>query len=322
MVRNLTAPEFVNDPHPRKLSKRGWSLLGITSVVIIVIYTLVVAFYSAEGGSSFTDSGNRPSDGISAIMEPISISPDGSVASYRITLASNDPAIEDSNGRAADNIRVTFSGPDGSQEIRIVEGAAFGRAEIAVGVSGELAEYPFDTYFGVYFVTADTFDRQAGGVNTTRDSIPVTVTTRGAVNGWDSVTQVEYTAAPDAVISIDFERAFSTKLFAIVLIALAFIVSLLALVISLLVFSNRRKIEVALLAWSGSLLFALPILRTYLPGAPPIGAALDIYVFLWTIVMAFVAVFFIVAAWISQKGAELRQGYEHNAEQSGTNHGA
>ena len=320
-MQNVAMPNFATDPHPRKLSKKGWTLLGITAAIVIAIYTLVVVFYSVEGGSTFSDSDQAPTTGISAILEPISVTPEASVATLRITLASNDKAIEAPDGRAADNIRVTVSGPDGSQEVRIVQGGAFGRAEIEVGISGELAQYPFDTYSGNYFVTADFFDRESGGVNQTRETIPVLVTTRGAVNGWDTEFAVEYTAAPDAVVSIGFERAFSTKLFALVLVTLAFIVSLIALVISLLVFSNRRKIEIALLAWSGSLIFALPILRTYLPGAPPIGAAVDIYVFLWSIVMAFVAVFLIVAAWISQKGAELRQEYESSNEPTGQSHG-
>jgi Domain of unknown function (DUF4436) len=304
-MRNLAAPDYVDDPHPRKLSKRGWTLLLLIGAAVIAVYTLVVAFYSAEGGSTFVESDNAPAVGISAVLEPISISPDESTASFRVTLSSDDQAIEDPDGRAADNIRVTVSGPEGSQEIRIPQGSAFGRAELVLGISGELASYPLDTYQGIYFITADFFSRESGGINQSRESIPVSVTTRGAVNGWDSVLTVENTAAPAAIVSVSFDRAFSTKLFAFVLLTLAFLVSVIALVISLLVFSNRRKIEVALLAWTGSLLFALPILRTYLPGAPPIGAAIDIYVFLWTIVMSFVAVFFVSASWISQKGAEL-----------------
>ncbi len=311
---------FVTDPHPRKISARGWTLLGLTLAIVIAVYVLVVAFYSTEGGSTFVDSDQAPTSGISATMEPIAINPDASLATFRITLASNDEAIENPDGRAADNIRVTISGPDGSQELRILQGAAFGRAEIDVGISGELAQYPFDSYTGIYFVTADFFDRESGGVNQTREVIPVLVTTRGAVNGWDTDFAVEYTPAPDAVISVGFERAFSTKLFAIVLVSLAFIVALIALVISFLVFSNRRKIEIALLAWSGSLIFALPILRSYLPGAPPIGAAIDIYIFLWAIVMSFVAVFLIVAAWISQTGAELRQEYGSTVDSTGDSH--
>jgi hypothetical protein len=321
-MRNIAAPEFVNDPHPRKLSKRGWTFLGFTALIIILVYTLVVAFYSTEGASTFTVTDEPPSQGISAVIEPIAISADESLASFRITLASNDSSIEDENGRASDNIRLTVSGPDGSQEIRIPQGSAFGRAEVSLGISGELAEYPFDSYSAVYFVVADFFDRETGGVNQTRESIPVTVTTRGAVNGWDGAINVEYTAAPAAVVSVEFERAFSTKLFALLLIALSFFVAALALFISLLVFSNRRRVEAALLAWTGSLLFALPILRSYLPGAPPIGAAIDIYVFLWSIVMSFVAVFFVVAAWVSQTAAKLRLHEEKEPAKVGHSHGA
>jgi hypothetical protein len=322
IMRNIASPEFVDDPHPRKLSKRGWTLLGITAVGVIAIYTLVVAFYSTEGRSAFTAINDPPAQGISVVMEPIAISPDQSLSAFRFTLASNDPAIEDANGRANDNIRVTISGPDGSQEIRISEGTAFGRAEVSLGISGELAEYPFDTYSAVYFVAADFYDKETGGINQSRESIPVTVTTRSAVNGWDSAMNVEYTPAPAAVVSVELERAFSTKLFALLLVALSFVVAALALFISLLVFSNRRKIEVALLAWSGSLLFALPILRNYLPGAPPIGAAIDIYVFLWAIVMSFLAVFFIVAAWVSQTAARLRLDEQKKPVKDGQSHGA
>lgn len=321
-MRNPAAPDYVDDPHPRKLSKRGWALLALTAAIIAAIYTLVVAFYSAEGGSTFDSSVNPPDGGITATFEPISINPDLAISAFRISLTSADEAIEDTSGRAADNIRLTVSGPDGSQEIRVPQGSALGSSELSLGISGELAEYPFDYYLGTYFVSADFYDRETGGINQSREPIPVTVETKGAINGWDNVISVENTAAPAALVSVEFERAFSTKLFAIVLISLAFLIALLALVISLLVFSNRRKIEVALLAWTGSLLFALPILRTYLPGAPPIGAAIDIYVFLWAVVMSFLSAFLVAASWINQKGAELRLNYEAETECTGTSHGS
>jgi hypothetical protein len=72
------------------------------------------------------------------------------------------------------------------------------------------------------------------------------------------------------------------------------------------VITNRRRIEVALLAWTASLLFALPLLRTYLPNAPPIGAAIDIYVYLWVMVLAVIAAVLVVIAWVAQTGAKLR----------------
>ena len=301
----FTGTDFAENPHPRQLSKRGWGLLGVTAVIVIIIYGLVVAFYSSEGGSTFESAASSSNSGISINFEPIGLNPETSNASFRMVISSADATISDSNGRAVDNIRVTVSGPDGSQEIRIPQGTAFGRAEVVLGVSGELAQYPLDKYTGAYFVAADFFDRQSGGANESKGEIPVTIESSGAINGWDSALNVASTGSGAVILGADFGRAFSTKLFALVLLALATIVSILALFISILVLTNRRKVESALLAWTGSLLFALPILRSYLPGAPPIGAAIDIYVFLWTVVMAFIAVFFIAISWVGQQGAVL-----------------
>ncbi len=316
----FSGPDFTEDPHPRQLSKRGWTLLGITALIVIFIYWLVVAFYSSEGRSSFESSPSTDSGGISISFEPIGISPDTSNASFRMVLNTSDVDISDPDGRTVNNIRVTIIGPDGSQEIRFPEGTtAFGSAEVVLGVAGELAQYPFDSYKGTYLVTADFYDRQTDGLNETKGAIPIEITSVGAINGWFSALNVSalLNSAPrttpeltelssGVVLGAEFSRAFSTKLFALVLLALAATVSLFALFISILVLSNRRKAESALLAWTGSLLFALPILRAYFPGDPTIGAALDIYVFLWTVVMAFIAVFFNAIAWVGQRGAELK----------------
>ena len=313
----ITGSDFAEDPHPRQLSKRGWSLLGVTSLIFVVIYGLVVAFYSAEGGSSFKSSASATASGIDINFEPVGVNPETGNASFRLVMSSNDAGVSDQNNRAVGNIRVTVSGPDGTQEIRIPQGTSFGRAEVVLGISGEPAQYPVDAYSGTYFVNADFYDRQSGGANESKGEIPVNLDSSGAVNGWDSALTVAETGNATVILSAEFSRAFSTKLFALVLVALATIVSLLALFISILVLSNRRRVEAALLAWTGGLLFALPILRSYLPGAPPIGAAIDIYVFLWTVVMAFIAVFFIAVSWVGQRGAELEA--VHVQEEVSTN---
>ena len=60
-----------------------------------------------------------------------------------------------------------------------------------------------------------------------------------------------------------------------------------------------------MLSWAAALLFALPLLRNYLPNAPPVGASIDIYVYLWVIVAAVTGLVMLVVAWIRQKRAEL-----------------
>lgn len=108
-----------------------------------------------------------------------------------------------------------------------------------------------------------------------------------------------------ALVSMTLVRAFSTKLFAIVLLITMTAMAVVALFIALLVASGRRRMEVALLGWLGSLLFALPLLRNSLPNAPPIGASIDILLFLWVLLAAMAAMILSAITWTRAKKAEL-----------------
>jgi hypothetical protein len=107
-------------------------------------------------------------------------------------------------------------------------------------------------------------------------------------------------------------RAFSTKLFAIVLLITMTALAAVALFIALLVSSGRRRMEVALLGWLGSLLFALPLLRNSLPNAPPIGASIDILLFLWVLLAAMAAMILSAITWTRAKKAELNALHQDN----------
>jgi len=62
-------------------------------------------------------------------------------------------------------------------------------------------------------------------------------------------------------------------------------------------------------------LFALPILRNSMPNAPPIGIALDVYVFFWVLLMSVVSASMIAIAWIKVRLQESRQQHMQNAGQ-------
>ena len=70
--------------------------------------------------------------------------------------------------------------------------------------------------------------------------------------------------------------------------------------------------EVALLGWLGSLLFALPLLRNSLPNAPPIGASIDILLFLWVLLAAMAAMILSAITWTRAKKAELNALHDDN----------
>lgn len=302
----MTMQSRAVSPAPRPLSKRG--LFGVLVLIPIVgiLYFLAIQNYSVEGGSTATGGAAAGAQGILVTIEPSAVDSVANTATLRLAFDASGQDIRDDEARLLKNTRLTVVSSDGASEYKFVAGDYLGRAEVTVGLYGDAAAYPLDVHDGNFTVIADTYTRDSSGALESTGSIPVSYQTTGGVNGWNIAFTLP--SGPDtfSIVGMEMSRVFSTKIFAFVLLAMSSLLALLALFTSLLVITNRRKIEVALLPWTASLLFALPLLRTYLPNAPPIGAAIDIYIYLWVIVISVIASVLSVLAWVNQRGAEAR----------------
>lgn len=302
----MTKHSRADSPAPRPLSTRG--LIGVLVLVPVfgVLYFLAVQNYSVEGGSTTTGGAPAGAQGILVTIEPSAIDSVANTATVRLAFDATGLELLDDEARLTKNTRLTVVSSDGASEYKFLAGDYLGRAEVTVGLYGDAAAYPLDVHDGSFAVIADTYTHNPSGALESTGDVPVSYQTTGGVNGWNIAFTLPSTPDTFTIVGMETARVFSTKVFAFVLLAMASLLALLALFTSLLVITNRRKIEVALLPWTASLLFALPLLRTYLPNAPPIGAAIDIYIYLWVIVVAVIASVLSVLAWVNQRGAEAR----------------
>ncbi len=300
MTRTLT------EPLPR--TRRGWIGLVVAGVLFAVSFFLVLRFYDAEGGSS-VEGGLGPSgeSGIIMSIEPDSINPTTNMAELHLSFGAEGSDYVGTDGRLLDNLRITVSTTDGLDEIKFPAGTALSEHVVEVRVDGEEATYPFDTHTGYALFTADTYERKADGSVASTAAVPIGVQASGGVNGWNTAFVLPTDLAENQGIEVSFTRAFSTKVFALLIIVIAGILALLSLTTAALVYADRRPAEAALLGWTGALLFALPLLRTYLPNAPPFGASIDMYAYLWFIVAAGAAAIMVVLGWNHQRLHEHRR---------------
>ena len=293
-------------PQPRPFTRRGLITIAILLPIVAIAYTFVVQNYSIEGGSRVQGGLRGEAPGIVVDIEPVAVETSSSSTTLRLTFSARGDQVVDANDRLLNDTRLTITTSDGTEEVKYIAGDSLGRYEIEMGTSGDVASYPFDVHEGFFAMSADTFSRGSGGVIESTGSIPIGLVGTGGVNGWNTDMQLPPSMGSQVFGVLTFTRVFSTKIFALLLILMAAALAILAFFAAALVITNRRNIEVALLAWTASLLFALPLLRTYLPNAPPIGAAIDIYVYLWVMVLAVIAAVLVVLAWIFQSGARLR----------------
>lgn len=298
---------FGFEPLPQ--TRRGWVALVVTGVLFVVAFFLVVRFYDAEGGSTTTGASTVVDgvDGVVVTVEPILVDANVNEARVHLRFAAQGPNLVDTqDGRLTQNVRVTITDPSGVTEYKFPSGTLAGQRDQVIGLDGDSSQYPFDLHESALLFTAETYTKNADGSLTSVDSFPVQLEGQGGVNGWNA--QISLSPSVDvslpSLASLTFTRAFSTQVFALLIIAIAGVLALMTLVTAALVQANRRPAEAALLSWTAALLFALPALRNYLPNGPPFGASIDMYAYLWFMLAAGVASVLVVVGWNGQRLAE------------------
>jgi len=300
----MSVPSPVLIPKPRRLSRRGWIVAAVIVFLVAALYATVAFVYNVMGGSTFQ--GDPPDSQAGVVVEVglVSVDAQKNQANLHLSFAAMSPDLADANGRLLTSTRVLIQSSLGPEEIRFPAGEPLGQKEVIVGLNGEQAQYPLDVHDGSFSVQVDTYTKNPDGTFTSGGPVYASFAQASnndgwGINGWDTVMTAEDRPA-SANLALSFTRAFSTKIFAVVLLILVIVLSGIALVVGILVSSRRRSAEIGLMAYAASLLFALPALRTYMPNAPPVGAAIDIYVYLWVIVAAIIAVSLVVTSWIGQ----------------------
>lgn len=313
----MSDASYLASPVPRPISRRGLAVSVVVLMVFALVYVLVIRAYQVEGALTTLDQQTAQDVDIVVSAEPVDFDARTNDLTTRFTFDVTNPSLLDEGVRLNQGVRVTINGADGTNEFRFPQGEPIGNAEVRLGTSGEVYAYPFDTHEAFIALAVETYERGAGGINETTGQLSASIEIQGAVSGWEIDADLsDLEGFPLATLTL--QRAFSTQAFATVLVLMAIAVVVLALITSVMTVTNRRKFEAALLTWTGAILFALPLLRTYLPGSPPIGAAMDIYLYLWTFVIAVASLVLMVIAWSQQRKADLLQ----EANGLGSRHGA
>ena len=120
------------------------------------------------------------------------------------------------------------------------------------------------SFLGVFVTTVDD-----GGQST---AVTLSIEYEGRVTGWVLDATAE---SQDGVASIDYtqvSRSGSVSTFAVLLLPLMVALAVLGCVVAWTVTSRKAKAEATMASWFGAMIFALVPLRTFLPGAPPVGA--------------------------------------------------
>lgn len=294
-------------PLPRPVTRQGWAALAAAAVLFVAAFLLVLRFYDAEGGLVVTGTQDAPQgSGLLVRISPLSIDPETDQVTARFDF---EPVslvgLLDNDNRITRAMRVTVSSLEGSHEFRYQAGDQLTPQTATLGMSGQIASYPFDRYESVTWFAAEEIKVGPDGGTVRVKPIPTHVSPQGSLMNWNTEFDVSPGWSTQDTAMADFSRVFSTRLFALLMLALMAILAAVAAVIAWLAGSNRRRAEMGMLSWLAGLLFAFPALRRTMPDAPPIGVTIDVVVFLWTLAITLIAALLLAWAWAMQSRASL-----------------
>jgi hypothetical protein len=181
-------------------------------------------------------------------------------------------------------------------------------------VLGDYANYPLDRYTSDLFVRAE--DAATG------QQIPVLLEADQGIYNWntDLVLPVNPTVARvpglngEGLVIMKMKRSNTLIIFLGLIGVLVAAVTGVALYLALMIFTFRRVPNLTMLAWMTTALFSFLVLRNSLPGAPPLGAAIDVFLFFWAILGLMSAMLMVAIAWSrEQKAVLLEEARPHRS---------
>ncbi|RFA18726.1 DUF4436 family protein [Subtercola boreus] len=283
----------------------------VVAVTAVLVYTLVAVLYGLSGRVQTTGETHTPPPGaLTIVLTPQTVNAAGESITMTLEIEPSDALMSAGGLALSDDITVLVSPVLASQSIDFPAGKIPQTQTIVVQTPGMIENWPADTYQTQMLVTAT---RTVNGA-----AVPLSpaVIFDGQVPGWtltgvtqnlhaeQSATALALGAVSDGsgsltlpVLELTAKRSWSTFAFGVLLLGLMIAIAVLVLLVAITVYRGRRKVEPSFMSWIGAMLFATIPLRSFLPGAPPIGSWIDYLVVLWVMIALVVGLVVYAAGW-------------------------
>ena len=287
-------------PLPRPFTRGDLIPTLIIAAIVTAMFITLNLFYNADGGVRLAGPGaaaDPTTAGLVVIVDPEEINPTMRKIGININVAANGADIANPDRTLREQITLEVITNDTSTEINLAANELARGRMVYAPITGDYANYPFDHYQAEIFVRAK---ETASG-----QPVPVYLTGDQGIYNW--VTKIELPINPtvsrvpglegEGLIFMDVKRSTTLQVFLGLIAVMVIAVTAMAVYLAGMIFTFRRVANAALLAWMTTALFSFLILRTALPGAPPLGAAIDVFLFFWAILGLMASVVMVAIAW-------------------------
>ena len=229
-------------------------------------------------------------------IEPISIDALSEAMQVRATIEPSLSAGGEVLAGSGRDLTLIITHDETVEEIKLAANEHIAAASFEMDSNeGSVAHYPLDSYRADLGV--QVFEARSPSTGPTTP-LPARITMWEGVLGFHLHTAQRLGAESGKVqLSLDITRSGAFALFALAAYGAMVVLGGCAFVIGFLTFVDVRRPEATLIGALAAIAFALPVLRNALPGAPPLGVQADMFVFLWTELVAVFSLALLVFKW-------------------------
>ncbi len=225
-------------------------------------------------------------------IEPISIDAFNDAMQVRAYLEPSASSSSEDFAAADRELTLLITHDRTVEEIKLAANDHLASATFEVDLEeGSIAHYPLDSYrveLGV-----QVFEGKTAAIK-----LPARVTVWEGVLGYELHSARQSGADPERIqLKLDIVRSGAFALFALAAYGAMVVLGGCALAVGILTFVDVRRPEATLIGALAAIAFALPVLRNALPGSPPLGIQADMFVFLWTELVAVISLALLVYKW-------------------------
>lgn len=284
----------------------------IATILVALVYLTSIVLYSEAGRARVDTELPVVSEGVDFIVDLVGVDTTRQQITLRTTVVPQG-TFEGPNSTFARTLRVTSRLQTGTTLVKEFPAGSMigGTIEYTFFVDGNATRYPFDSYLFARLddtspdpqsappIPAPLFEVEEIGPDgkPLPTLIPLGVDQPTSLPGWTE--QWNFSSQGNMVmLELTVKRAGGVLAFVLVVLVLMLIVGVLSGLVARSVATRRRPIEATMAGWFAALLFALVPLRTNLPGAPPIGAWIDVAVFFWVEIALLIAMSVFIGSWL------------------------
>jgi hypothetical protein len=291
----------------RRTRPKGFIATALVVAVMTTLFVLAIVGY-AKSGKTHIDERNAPvTEGVNVDLDTLSIDPVAHLVTVRATLFPQGSYLDAHENEFAIGLRVTSRTLKESTTFDIDPGQAVGNSfQFDLPVQGDPEHYPLDTFEYAYPDPDHPGQQTAAPLikiekllddgRTEPAAVGPASDDPGGLIGWTERWRVTGDGSTlYAQIIIERSGAIVGAVGVIVLLVLA--MAMLAATIAWSVATARRPVEATMAGWFAAMLFALIPLANSMPGAPPVGAWIDVFVFLWAEIVLLASMGVFILSW-------------------------